>query len=1116
MTQNAALSPAPGPSPAKSRMLKNAAGAATAAGGGNPPCDFCERVGLPILPLRYAVVPSYLQSAVASPVGWAQLGKHLGPADQSMQAHRHVLRTLRKGYVMVYFGSGLWHAYVSGEDGLLRKLADIDDPDFANDREMSAQCKRAGHNVPASFIHVPVLSQGRKRMLPPTVWLAFSDVLWTRATRKKYEGTGGNSRANRDTRMQRFSVDSLGLQADTLADAFQLGHDETDCHKRLNRLVWEYADDAAQGEARTHYDAIDPYDAKKRNRMKWESAHQSRMRCGEASILGARMLKLRTPSNGQQLMASAVVLRDPLGVVQEVNATRLQQVESRQRYLANERIARPLLISQSIVGLKQFIGDQVKAAVQEEEKGQPDVQTETVYAPDDLPRFSEHLTYTTTRDERTQARFTPLWESLKEHYREDDRAAFEKSVASTLADFQKWFVWCDADYAHRWGQDDWVLRRHDFDPDVREQQEALIEAFAAANAGGPTNDPSNDTPQSRAEDVKTYETWVKYLEMSPGDEINPVYVALFGNRKEFLDYLLPDGAVPFDEHIDKGSKLYKAIKTALAEDLTNDTWSGVRDGGLTGVLDRKAQNKVPNPIRGKGAEAMNAVRKSFIPKATGAVAHAMLALGGALSRLAANAVGTAYRATALRAIQGAVMLYERREIIMVTSRIKVREYLAMLNDLGFDAADKVLSSASTAIKSVAKQGTRTVRSMAVAGALFISDPKIKEAFIEVMGFTYDNLDAVTQEMEAVPERLAAARSAHAAAQAGEAAQNAIAAAAMRVHPFTLSPGAKQFVETVVAKANALRIGSASIMKSFTRHALRIGSTGTGILAVGSLVVQGWSLKDNIVKADKTFLGNNEARVLVIAGSIATIGAGFELVGAAGKLAAAQWATRIGRIGGVLGAAASIVEGIQAGMAAARTDGHGDNDARNLYIAASVALIGGGALGGYAAITGAALLGPLGWALILIAAGVVTLYFAAKAEDTQAGIWLDRCYWGKGERFGNASNSADRPWTNDEVEDEIKQLNAIILGLRGETGFNDDGWGFTSFTWDTVKAKLTFPYFNERYAAYEWSLRAVGKNGGRSITLARGKFGEIPDDPNAQAEQRSRRVLPKPRHFTAKS
>jgi hypothetical protein len=82
-------------------------------------------------------------------------------------------------------------------------------------------------------------------------------------------------------------------------------------------------------------------------------------------------------------------------------------------------------------------------------------------------------------------------------------------------------------------------------------------------------------------------------------------------------------------------------------------------------------------------------------------------------------------------------------------------------------------------------------------------------------------------MDEAAQGLADARTAHAAQQAGDAAQNAIAKAAMQVHPFTLSPNAQRFVDTVVAKANTLRMGSATILKGFTRHALRIGSTGTG-------------------------------------------------------------------------------------------------------------------------------------------------------------------------------------------------------------------------------------------------------------------------------------------------
>jgi hypothetical protein len=1022
-------------------MRSNAAAAAAAGGSGDPKCDFCARVGLPILPLRYAVVPTYLPGAVSNPVGWARLGEHLkGKPPEGLKGHRYALRTLRKGYVMVYFGSGLWHAYVVSAGGLLRKLADPDDPDFKNDREMSAVCKTAGHNIPASFINVPAVTSGNKRALPTKLWIAFSDVLWTKSVRQQYEGAAGG-RAVRAKRMQEFTVDQLGKQADSLADAFQLAQDETASVQRLNRLVVEYAEDETQATARSRYDAIDPYDSTKRNRMDWESAHGLSTRTGQAQAVAKRAAE-SPQSNRDKLMASAVVLHDPLGMVQELNATRLKFVESRQRYLSDARIARPLLISQSIMGLKQLIGEQTTAALTDEEtkKGLPDVQTETIYIPDDLPRYSETLNVVTTRKERADAKATSLWQSLQKHYRESERAAFEKAVIATVKTFHDWLVRADADYAHWLAQPEWILRRHDFDAELPEQQDRLIEAFGAALLGGPSNDPTSAPAGNGPQDTQVYEVWKNFIAKNPGDETNPIYVALFGQQKDILDYLLPDGANPLTDKVDKGSKLYKVIKTVIGtKDLTSNTLSGVQAGGAGGILTREAADKVPNPVRAAGAIAMNKVRGSWVPKAAGAAAHTLLALGGALNRLAADAVSEVYQATVLRAIQGAVLLYERREIYLVTTKIKVREYLAHLNDIAFHTGSVTLDAAAKAVRQVAQSGKNTVRSMAVAGALFISDKRLKEAVIDVLVWAYGDLDGITKAIDAMPEERQAARAAREAAQTVHAAESAAMAATMRVHPFTLSPQAAEFVQSVTAHARAARVGSAGVIKSITRSSLRLASTGSGILAVGSLVFQGWSLKDNIKKADATFAGNNEARVLVVAASVATAGAVIEVVGVAGKLAAATWATAVGRIGGAIGAVASIVEGIQAGMASIRTHSRGDNDAAILYGLAGIALIGGGVLGAYGALTGAALLGPIGWALILIAAGVMLLFFASKAEDSQAAIWLDRCYWGKGSRFKNASNPADRPWTNAEIDDELSQLNAIIMGLTGETSFNDDGW-----------------------------------------------------------------------------
>ncbi|MCR6480166.1 hypothetical protein NU688_28690 [Variovorax sp. ZS18.2.2] len=1063
--------------------------------GADGKCAFCGRVGLSVLPLRYAVTPSFLPGRVTDPTTWSKLGVGLkGKPPEGLKGHHYVLRTLRKGFVMVYFGSGLWHTYAVTASGMLRKMADPDDPDFKTDRELTPACRREGHNVPASFITIPLVPLGATRALPTKFWIAFSEVPWTRRVRQKYEGAG--AAGTRTQRMQEFSTDPLGKQADTLADAFQFHPDEVSTTQRLNRLVLEYAEDDAEARSRTQYDASDPFNPKKPNHLDWVSAHGVSMRTGGAPAVAKFTVK---PSdfNGQKFMASAIVLNDPLGMVQELNATRLQAMDSRQRYLSDVRVVRPMLISQSILGLKQVIGDQVAASVQQEEtsKGLPDVQTETHTYSDGLA-YSETTSVTTTRKERVNDKVTSLWSSLQEHYRETERAAFDTRLNATLKLFQDWIVRGDADYAYWLAQSEWVRRRHDFDNESPAQQDVLIEAFAAALSGGPSASPSQVQGQPSPQDTRVYEVWKDFIAKKPTDETNPIYVAIFGDQEELLEYLLPEGPNPMEDSLHKGSKLFKAVKNIIGtKELTSNTLQNFRNEPFS--LTREAADKVPNPVRAAGAAAMDRIRGGWIPKATGAVANSLYTVGSVLSRLAANGASEIAKATVLRAIQGAVLLYERREIFIITTRIKMREYLAYLNDLAFRSSDAAIDAAAKGMRRMAQAGKNTVRSMAIAGVLHISDKKVGDAFVDVVTWAYDKLEDVTKEIDALPSAQDAARSAHQTAQAATAAESAAMATAMRVHPLTISPGAQKFVDAVLQRAGAANARTASLLKILTRGSLRTAGTGSGILAAASAVIQGWSFWDNLKKADKKFLGNNEARILVVAAGTAAIGAVMELVGVGVKLMSEKtWGTAIGRIGGALGAAASIVEGVQAGMASIRTARRGDRDASVLYALSGVAMVAGGAVGIYGALTGAALLGPIGWALILIAAGVLLLYFAMKAEDSQAAIWLDRCYWGKGARYANAKNSADRPWTDAEIDDELSQLNAIILGLAGETGFNDDGWGFTDFVWDTVKAKITFPNYDAADSAFEWRLCAVKGSKAKSVTLASGKHNTLPVEPNA--------------------
>lgn len=59
-------------------------------------CDNCEKSGLPILPVRYAVLPKTVGAKL--PPGIA--GK--GMTDIALQEYQYGLRTLREGWLFVF------------------------------------------------------------------------------------------------------------------------------------------------------------------------------------------------------------------------------------------------------------------------------------------------------------------------------------------------------------------------------------------------------------------------------------------------------------------------------------------------------------------------------------------------------------------------------------------------------------------------------------------------------------------------------------------------------------------------------------------------------------------------------------------------------------------------------------------------------------------------------------------------------------------------------------------------------------------------------------------------------------------------------------------------------
>jgi hypothetical protein len=156
----------------------------------NPQCPNCNKSGLAILPVRYAVVPDDVDATLPSPLGNKV-------TDVKLKHHKYALRTLRQGFVYLYYekharGSHIkWEAYSVSAAGTLWKQVSISAMESVQDE----RCSRKGHNLPASVIAIESPEKcGR-------VWMAFSEHAWSVDTFKSFE----QDMALRDRRMQTFA-----------------------------------------------------------------------------------------------------------------------------------------------------------------------------------------------------------------------------------------------------------------------------------------------------------------------------------------------------------------------------------------------------------------------------------------------------------------------------------------------------------------------------------------------------------------------------------------------------------------------------------------------------------------------------------------------------------------------------------------------------------------------------------------------------------------------------------------------------------------------------------------------------------------------------------------------
>jgi len=240
-------------------------------------CMSCERQGLPILPLRRALVPDARPGCVTTVAGSLHVSTKMG------------LRTLRMGYLYVLLDQQVWHAYEVSEQGHLRRFNPYE-PSDGLPAPLPEKCVNENHDIPSSFLNIDTDRYG-------SAWLAFSSDPWPVSVLNAYKR--GTAPAHRfeglDLTQARNNPELLGIAM-------------TPDNLQIDKEVLEYAQHGCS-----------PFDSAHRFHSRW-----LRRFALKGYLVNA--MNRHTLENG----VLAVVLDDTVGLIQEYNHQRLNWVVKRQ------------------------------------------------------------------------------------------------------------------------------------------------------------------------------------------------------------------------------------------------------------------------------------------------------------------------------------------------------------------------------------------------------------------------------------------------------------------------------------------------------------------------------------------------------------------------------------------------------------------------------------------------------------------------------------------------------------------------------------------------------------------------------------------------------------------
>ncbi len=954
-------------------------------------CPTCQRSGLPILPLRAAYAPEPWETQLRP------LPKT--PEVKAVNLRFDQPRTLRQGYLYVLLDRREWQAYEISPEGALSQFRPYQMP-REEPRPLCEACIREDHDIPAAFINIDTRKYS-------TAWLAIANDPWPEAVLESYQRGGVVGGVNLDERFHR-----LDLKA-ARNDPASVGIAMTESDPQLQQVL-EYAQNIP-GDFRSVHGFY---------------GRQHRLRAMKGHL--RNVIQEQELPNG----VLALVLPDPIGVVQELTAQRLIRHEDMLQWCAEPQRSFKYFTSQALLAIRghqmEVERARTKKHAEDANKWRSEQNTNPVLNPN-LPMLDvEAVTARLAPIRQAKAR-----ERLEERYDEQARADFEADFQHTLAGWQQ-VINDVAEHYERHYYDAAYQRAALNDYCVTDERSVALFArmTGMSLSGGPTD---------HIVDGKlgpTLRLWKAQLE-------NPeslLYQALTGkNRMLFEEF---HDALAGDER----TRVYHAIKTFFTTQQAKDLMTG--------------------PVQ------------DAIGQLLSAMATASSRLGAHLSDKARKMVGHLHREALLR--------YFGIEVTRVTVPLKVGEYLSLLNEVLQQSTDRYMTRLDQQFR---KPAQRKVHAMLLSNTLSAAVPGTPGKLVEVTFWTMEKADALKTRLDKLSTGVSdgigdALRTVTIGAEAVQGAMDNLA----RKVTLNAKASAQLARESLHSLRNAAVAGApgASAMGLglislwFQQDTLRRSYQSL-------LDTVGYKHPEAVAAVMSASIGVMGASVEVVGGTIQMVRPGLgvpaEVVGAAGQTAGVG--ARIVQNGGALVALASALEGLQYAFAAGRTHEAGDYGARNLYAIASATAVGSAIAGIWGAFAPAALaLGPLA-ASVFLGLGALGWALWAKGQESEPlELWARHSLWG--------IPAKHRRWTiPEDIDTAIGVLNAALLGLTADAGMivKADHAGGVPLG-DAVPAglfldyKLVLPGYKTDVSDYEWALQVYRPNQTLGETIASGRSGGV--------------------------